>query len=201
MPELQERLDSLIADVVVPTLKPRGYRKRRLEWVRATDAAVHAITLQRSHGNAPDHLRLYVDVSAYVPEFARTIGQTVPADARTATPHYSRRFEDVCEWPAQWIDLEAWSDEDLHPAFHAALATLDEHLAGVVTPAALVDVLRAGDAGLDLDLFAWWCATGDRAGMEEQLATARSAFGAEERWPRLEAQFVRVADRYGVALG
>ncbi len=198
MPDLQDRLDTLIADVVVPTLKPRGYRKRRLEWVRVGDTAVHSIALQRSHGNAPDHLRFYVDVAAYVPAFARTIGQTVPADPATATPHYSQRFESVCDWPAQWVDLEAWDDADLHPAFRSALETLDAHLSALTTPEALVEVLTSSGAGLDLDLFAWWCARGDAEGMRQQLATAHATFGGEERWPRLRAQFDRVAERFGV---
>lgn len=199
MPDLQDRLDALIADVVVPTLKPRGYRKRKLDWVRVGETAVHSITLQRSHGNAPDHLRFYVSAAAYVPEFARAIGQSVPDDPAKATPHYSRRFEEVVDWPAQWIDLEAWDDADLHPAFRSAIEALDAHLATLTTPEALVRELAASGAGLDLDLFAWWCARGDVDGMREQVATARAAFGAEERWPRLLAQFDRVAERFGVA--
>lgn len=68
MSELEARFDALVAGVVVPALKPLGYRKRKLSWSRETPEAVHGITLQRSQGNAPDHLRFYVEVSAYVPD-------------------------------------------------------------------------------------------------------------------------------------
>jgi hypothetical protein len=200
MADLEDRFKALVKDVVTPTLKPRGYAKRRLSWVRTGDEALHSIGLQRSHGNAPEHLRFYVELGAYVPEFARTIGQAVPDDPAAATPQYQRRFESVCDWPGQWIDLESWSDAELHPAFEAALVVLDERLARITGPAQLVDALHQSGAGLDLDLFAWWCATGDSAGMAEQFETAHAGFGHEERWPRLYAQFERVAQRFEVPL-
>lgn len=199
MSELEARFDALVAGVVVPALKPLGYRKRKLSWSRETPEAVHGITLQRSQGNAPDHLRFYVEVNAYVPDFARTVGATVPDRLEKATPQYSRRFESVIDWPGQWIDLESWTDEDLHPAFDEALLKLDGHLAAIDTAPALAEALRSGGP-LNLDLFAWWCATGNTEEQAAQLAAAQAEFGQEDRWPRLLAQFERTAGRFGVVL-
>jgi hypothetical protein len=200
MADLEDRLDALVKGVITPTLKPRGYAKQRLAWTRKGSDTVQSITLQRSHGNSPGPLRFYVDVGAYVPAFARTIGATVPENLAKGTPQYQQRFEGICDWPDQWIDLENWSDEDLFPAFETALMVLDEHLAGIAGPTELAEVLRTSGSGLNLDLFAWWCATGDTDQISEQVATARAGFGHEERWPRLYAQFERVAEKFGVAL-
>lgn len=200
MSELDDRFDSLVRDTVAPLLKSRGYAKRKLSWVRRTEAAVHWITLQRSQGNAPDHLRFYVELAAYVPAFARTVGAVVPDDPTKATPPYRRRFEQVVQWPGQWVDLEDWDDASLAEALQHALGKVDEHLVALDGPEALVAAMRSAGSGLDLELFAWWCATGDTAGMADQLALAEAGFGQEERWPRLFAQFERVAARFGVAL-
>lgn len=200
MTDLDSRLTAFAARVITPELKPRGYRKKRWEWTRVTGDVVHSIGLQRSHGNSADHLRIYVNVSAYSAEFARTIGSAVPDDLTRATPQYVTRFEDVVTWPGQWIDVEEWTDEALDDAFAAALRELDAHLSRVVDGASLAAVLRESDAPLDTTLFAWWCATGDADAARQQVGDARERFGQEERWPRLYAQFERVAAPHGVAL-
>ncbi|VXB81438.1 hypothetical protein MICRO8M_60116 [Microbacterium sp. 8M] len=104
------------------------------------------------------------------------------------------------DWPGQWVDLESWSDEDLARAFGVALEQLDNHLAAITDARSLATAMAANSSGLDLDLFAWSCANDDQAAIAEQLATAKANSGAEERWPRLRAQFDRVAQRSGVSL-
>ncbi len=198
--DLDSRLTAFAARVVTPELKPRGYRKKRWEWTRVTGDVVHGIGLQRSHGNSADHLRIYVNVSAYSAEFARTVGSAVPDDLTRATPQYVTRFEDVVAWPGQWIDLEEWTDDALDDAFAVALRELDAHLSRVTDGASLAAVLRENDAPLDTTLFAWWCATGDQAAIRRQVQSAQERFGQEERWPRLAAQFERVATEHGVTL-
>lgn len=196
---LDARFDALVTHVVAPTLKPLGYRKKRLTWMRVTDEAVHEVTLQRSHGNASDHLRFYVELSAYVPAFARAIAKPVPDDITKATATYNRRFEEVTDWPAQWINLEEWTDDDLYPALTEALQTIAAHLAPLVTGEAMAAAL--GDLGpLNLDLFAWHVVDEDAGAIQSQLAAAHAEFGEEERWPRLRAQFDRTAARYGRTL-
>lgn len=192
---LEERFTALVSDTVVPTLKPRGYRKQRLVWTRTGDAVMHQIVLQRSQGNAPDHLRVYIELAAYSAEFARTVRATVPDDLAKATPQYTRRFESVAQWPAQWIDLEDWTDAELHPALTDALVRVDDHLAALRDAPSLADALRTRGP-LNLDLFAWSCATGDEDAIGRQLADAHAEFGVEERWPRLFAQFERTAARF-----
>ncbi|MEV5000377.1 DUF4304 domain-containing protein [Nocardioides sp. LML1-1-1.1] len=200
MAELEERLVLLVDQCVTPVLKPRGYRKRRLEWTRVDGDVAHRITLQRSHGNAPGHLRFYVEAAAYVGDFARRVGHTVPDDVAKATAPYTTRFERVTEWPGQWVDLEDWADDALHPAFRAAVEALAAHLEPVTHAEALADLLRAEAGPLNLDLFAWSCANGDEAAMAAQVARAEAEFGAEDRWPRLYAQLERTAERYGSAI-
>lgn len=200
MSDLEARLDALVRTSIVPALKPRGYAKRKLSWVRTRDGVAHWIVLQRSHGNAPDHLRFYVEVAAYSAEFATAVGSTAPEDLTKGTAQYRARFEELCDWPGQWVDLEAWSDEELAPAFGVVLAQLDDRLAAITDARSLAAAMTAGASGLDLELFAWSCANDDRTAIAEQLATAEANFGAEERWPRLRAQFDRVARRFEVDL-
>jgi len=197
MSELEARFDALVSGVVVPALKPLGYRKRKISWTRQTPAALHGITLQRSQGNAPGHLRFYAELNAYVPDFARAVGASVPAKPEQATAQYRRRFESVIDWPGQWIDLESWADDDLHPAFSGALARIHEHLDGIDSAPALAEALRT-TGPLNLDLFAWWCATENTEERATQLTAAQEEFGHEERWPRLLAQFERTAARFGI---
>ena len=197
MSELEARFDALVSGVVVPALKPLGYRKRKLSWTRQTPAALNGITLQRSQGNTPGHLRFYVEVSAYVPDFARAVGASVPDQPEKATAQYSRRFESVIDWPGQWIDMESWTDDELHPAFGGALARIHQHLDEIDSAPALAEALRA-TGPLNLDLFAWWCATGNTEERAAQLTAAQEEFGHEDRWPRLLAQFERTAARFGI---
>ncbi|GAD35750.1 putative acetylornithine deacetylase/succinyl-diaminopimelate desuccinylase [Microbacterium sp. TS-1] len=200
MTALEERLDALVANAVVPVLKPRGYRKKRLVWTRETPGVLHEVTLQRSQGNAAGHLRVYVEGAVYVAGFDEAIGRTAPSPLSRATPQYRRRFEDIVGWPAQWIDLETWSDDELVPRLHEAIGTLADHLERIDSAEGLALAKQESGAGLDLDLFAWWCAAGDDAARRAQLAQAHAGFGHEERWPRLLAGFVRVGERYGVAV-
>lgn len=200
MADLDSRLTAFAARTITRELKPRGYRKKRWEWTRVTGDVVHGIGLQRSHGNSADHLRVYVNVSAYSVEFARTVGATVPDDLTKATPQYVQRFEDVVAWPAQWIDLEDWADDALDDAFAPALREIDAQLSRVTDGASLAALMRQRDAPLDTALFAWWCATGDLPAARQQVSEARARFGQEERWPRLYAQFERVASDHALVL-
>lgn len=200
MTDLDDRVDALVAGAVVPVLKPRGYRKKRLTWVHESSSALREIVLQRSHGNTATTLRVYVEGAVYVPEFDRAIGRSVPDVLTAATPQYRERFEGIVGWPAQWIDLETWSDDQLIPRFRDAMVTLADHLEGIETAEALARVKRDAGAGLDLDLFAWWCAIGDEQSRDAQLAQATARFGHEDRWPILRRRFVEVADRYGATL-
>jgi len=194
--DLEARLTGLVNESVVPVFKSRGYRKSRLTWVREAPAAVHEITLQRSHGNDAEHLRFYVEVAAYVPEFARALGHSVPDSLSSGTPQYRRRFEEIVGWPQQWIDLESWRDEELRPRFRDAVDALADHLDRIVTAEELIAALKENSPGLDLDLFAWWCATDNVVERDAQYALAHERFGQEPRWPRLVAQFERVAALY-----
>lgn len=200
MTALEERLDALVADAVVPVLKPRGYRKRRLVWTREAPGMLHEVTLQRSQGNSTDHLRVYVEGAVYIAGFDEAIGRTVPSSLSRVTPQHRRRFEDIVGWPAPWIDLETWSDDELAPRLREAIAALADHFERIDSAPGLAAAKREAGAGLDLDLFAWSCATGDDAAREAQLAQAHAGFGHEDRWPRLLHQFVRTGERYGVAV-
>lgn len=198
--DLEARLGALVAEAVVPVLKPRGYRKKRLTWMRETPDAAHEIALQRSHGNGRDHLRIYIEVAAYVPAFDEAIGRSVPASMAAGTAQYRQRFEDVVDWPSQWIDLEAWSQDELVRRLREAMEILSDHLDAIRSADALAAAKLAVSAGLDVDLFAWWCVTANEAERTAQYRQALATFGEEERWPRLREQFATVATRHGLSL-
>ncbi|MDQ1206593.1 DUF4304 domain-containing protein [Microbacterium sp. SORGH_AS_0862] len=198
--ELEARLVALVAEAVVPVLKPRGYRKKRLTWMRETPDAAHEIVLQRSHGNGGDHLRIYIEGAAYVPAFDEAIGKSVPASMTAGTPQYRQRFESIADWPAQWIDLETWSHDALVPQLREAMEILADHLDAIRSADELAAAKLAVSTGLDVDLFAWWCVTGNEAERTAQYRQALATFGQEERWPRLRAQFATVASRHGLSL-
>ncbi|NKS79937.1 DUF4304 domain-containing protein [Rhodococcus hoagii] len=66
-----------------------------------------------------------------------------------------------------------------------------EHLAPGIGPHVTVTA--------DTDVFRYRLASGDVIGAREQFARARTEFGSEERWPRLEAQFRKAEAEYEIS--
>jgi len=140
---VEERFAVLVKDVFAATLKPRGYKKTGLRWHRRTPTAWHMIGIQRSSGNFGDHLRFYVNVGAYVDQVATINGQQLIDKPKEYQCHYSKRLENVVDFPHPWIDLEDWTDETLFPALAQALIATDKVLADIDSPEALRAKYRA----------------------------------------------------------
>ena len=199
---VEERLAVLVKDVFAATLKPRGYKKTGLRWMRRTPTARHVIGIQRSGGNIGEHLGFYINVGAYVDQFATIIGQQPIDKPKEHECQYYRRLENVVDFPHPRIDMEDWTDEALFPALTQALIATDKVLADIDSPEALVGLLSdpVMCGGLNFDLFAYRCATGDLDGIRAQYAASLSRFGSESRWPRLSAHFEQIAEQFGINL-
>lgn len=198
MSELEDRFAEAVA-AIGGVLKRHGFRKKRYVWTRVGDGAVHEIDVQRSHGNSADSVRFYVNARAYIAEFDRTIGRTVPDDLTRAHAQFETRFEEVSDWPSDRVDVER-DAEALTTALPATIEQVVAHLDEITDEASLARTLLDGGYVLDDGLFAWFCATGRSKEARAQFDAARRLFGAEDRWPRLAARFEETAQTYGVTL-
>ncbi|KTR94119.1 hypothetical protein NS220_10135 [Microbacterium testaceum] len=198
MSELEDRFTEAVA-AIGGVLKRHGFRKKRYVWTRVGDGIVHEIDVQRSHGNSAGSVRFYVNARAYVAEFDRAIGRTLPDDPTRANAQFETRFEEVSDWPTDRVDVERDADA-LGTALPAAIEQVVAHLDGITDAPSLARTLRESGFVLDDDLFAWYCATGRTDDARAQFGAARDRFGAEERWPRLAARFEEAALEYGISL-
>lgn len=198
MSEWEERFAGAVSSIG-GVLKPHGFRKKRFVWTRVGDGIAHTVDVQRSHGNTPGGVRFYVNASAYVAEFDRAIGRTVPDDLTRATAQYSTRFESISDWPSDRVDMERDADA-LGTALPEAIEQVVTHLDTITDAQSLARTLLDSGFLLDDDLFAWFCATGRTDDARAQFAAARDRFGAEDRWPRLAARFEETARTSGVPL-
>ncbi|WP_136586046.1 DUF4304 domain-containing protein [Microbacterium hydrothermale] len=198
MSEIEERFAEAVA-AIGGVLKGHGFRKKRYVWTRVGDGIVHEIDVQRSHGNSADGVRFYVNARAYVAEFDRAIGRTVPGDLTGANAQFETRFEEISDWPTDRVDVER-DAEALTTALPAAIEQVVTHLDGITDAASLARTLLDGGYVLDDGLFAWFCATGRSEEARAQFDAARRLFGAEDRWPRLAARFGKTAQTHGVTL-
>lgn len=57
------------------------------------------------------------------------------------------------------------------------------------------DIARFAVSDIDFDVFRYRLATGGKAGADEQYLRARSQFGAEPRWQRLDELFRQASAR------
>ena len=198
MSEIEERFAEAVA-AIGAVLKPHGFRKKRYIWTRVGDGVVHTVDVQRSHGNTAAGVRFYVNASAYVAEFDRAIGRSVPEDLTRANAQYSTRFESVSDWPSDRVDMERDADA-LGTALPAAIEQVVSHLDGITDAPSLARTLLDSGFLLDDDLFAWFCATGRTDDARAQFAAAGDRFGSEDRWSRLAARFEETALAYGIPL-
>ncbi|SEL72547.1 DUF4304 domain-containing protein [Rhodococcus maanshanensis] len=197
-PSAEEALATLLGESAVPLLKEYGFRKRKLTFTRERDGLVDVINLQRSAGNSHEAIRFYVNCGVYSAEFDRVIGRTPQQRPAEVDCQYRRRIEDIATGIGPHVTVHADTDvpavaEQLRAALTSALAVMGQ-LGGPD------DVAHSVGSDIDFDVLRYRLATGDESGAREQYLSALSRFGAEDRWPRLEEQFRRAADSYGVAV-
>lgn len=187
------RLTALIKDVIHPTLKPLGYRKAALVWTRELPGARHQIRVQRHAG---EHRGFYLELAASAPELQATIGERPPGTIiHVGDGVYCERFERVTDWPHPRYDfLPDTHDADVHELLRHCLCQADAILASITDAHRLAAAIQ--HRMLDLDLYAWWWATGNDEQRRSQFRRAQERFGPEDRWTRIQANFAQIDERY-----
>lgn len=197
-PESAERaFSSVVGTGIAPLLKSHGFRKQKLTFTRDRGGLTDVVNLQRSAGNSHESIRFYVNCGVYSAEFARVVGRVPQERPKEVDCQFRRRIEHLAPGIGPHVTVTADTDvsavaEQLRAALVAALDVLGE-LDG---PDA---VARAADSDIDFDVFRYRLASGDVIGAREQFARARTEFGSEERWPRLEAQFRKAEAEYEIS--
>lgn len=172
-------------DHVRSLLKGFGFRKRGLVFTRVRGDLTDVVTLQRSSGNAGGMVRFYVNCGVYSAEFASAIGDTVSERPREVDCQFRCRLDSLVPVAPQWYEIQ--DDEVAEPigaALAAALEIAVPALGAVTTADALADRISHGVA---TEAFRYRVATGDWESAREIYRSIREEFGAEDRWPRIDA--------------
>ncbi|MFG1783887.1 DUF4304 domain-containing protein [Rhodococcus oryzae] len=197
-PSAEHAFTTLLGESAVPLLKEQGFRKRKLTFTRERDGLVDVINLQRSAGNSHESIRFYVNCGVYSVEFDRLIGRTPQQRPAEVDCQYRRRIESIATGIGPHVTVHA--DTDVPAAADELRAALTSALAVMGQLRGPDDIARSVGSDIDFDVLRYRLATGDESGAREQYVRARSRFGAEDRWQRLEEQFRKAADSYDVAI-
>lgn len=197
-PSAEQVFATLLGESAVPLLKEHGFRKRRLTFTRERDGLVDVVNLQRSAGNSYESIRFYTNCGVYSPEFDRVIGRPVQDRPAEVDCQYRRRIENIATGIGPHVTVQA--DTDVPAVAGQLRAALTEALAAMGQLRGPDDIVRSVGSDIDFDVLRYRLAMGDESGAREQYLRARSRFGAEPRWPRLEEQFRKAADSYPVAV-
>ncbi|WP_231569594.1 DUF4304 domain-containing protein [Prescottella defluvii] len=192
----EHAFSSVVGTGIAPLLKEFGFRKQKLTFTRRRDGLVDVVNLQRSAGNSYESIRFYVNCGVYSAEFDRVIGRVPEERPKEVDCQYRRRIEHIAPGIGPHVTVTAGTDvpavaEQMRAALVAALDVMGR-LGGPD------DVAGAVDSDIDFDVFRYRLASGDDVGAREQFARARTEFGSEERWPRLEVQFRKAEAEYEV---
>lgn len=194
----EDAFASLLGSHIAPLLKERGFRKQKLTFTRRREGVVDVVNLQRSAGNSHESIRFYVNCGVYSAEFDRVIGRVPQERPKEVDCQYRRRIEHIAPGIGPHVTMAAGTD----------VAAVAEQVCGALVAALDVmgrlggpdDVARAAESDIDFDVFRYRLASGDDAAAREQFSRARTEFGSEERWPRLEAQFRKAEADYDVSV-
>ncbi|MBM4482072.1 DUF4304 domain-containing protein [Rhodococcus hoagii] len=192
----ERAFSSVVGTGIAPLLKSHGFRKQKLTFTRDRDGLVDVVNLQRSAGNNNESIRFYVNCGVYSAEFDRVIGRVPEERPKEVDCQYRRRIEHIAPGVGPHVTVTTDTDvpavaEQMRVALVAALDVMGR----LGSPD---DVARAVDSDIDFDVFRYRLASGDEVGAREQFARARTEFGSEERWPRLEVQFRKAEAEYEV---
>ncbi|MBP1161616.1 DUF4304 domain-containing protein [Rhodococcus sp. PvR099] len=197
-PSAEHAFATLLGESAVPLLKEQGFRKRKLTFTRERDGLVDVVNLQRSAGNSHESIRFYVNCGVYSVEFDRVIGRTPQQRPSEVDCQYRRRIESIATGIGPHVTVHA--DTDVPAAADELRAALTSALAVMGQLRGPDDIAQSVGSDIDFDVLRYRLATRDESGAREQYIRARSRFGAEDRWPRLEEQFRKAADSYDVAI-
>ncbi|MFE4499657.1 DUF4304 domain-containing protein [Rhodococcus sp. NPDC056743] len=198
-PTAEQSFATLLKESVVPLLKEHGFRKQRLTFRRERDRMIDVVNLQRSTGNSYESIRFYVNCGVYSPDFDRIIGKPEHQRPTEVDCQYRRRIENIASGIGPHVTVDAATDipasaDMLRAALTRALAVMGQ----LHRPE---DIARFAESDIDFDVFRYRLATNDKSGANEQYRRARSQFGAEPRWQRLDELFRQASDPHEFAVG
>ncbi|WP_307718215.1 DUF4304 domain-containing protein [Rhodococcus tukisamuensis] len=159
---------------------------------------VDVVNLQRSAGNSYESIRFYVNCGVYSAEFDRVIGRSPQEHPAEVDCQYRRRIESIAAGIGPHVTVNA--DTDVPAVADQLCAALTSALAVMGQVRGSDDVAGSVGSDMDFDVLRYRLATGDVSGAREQYLRARSRFGAEPRWSRLQEQFRRAADSCAIAV-
>lgn len=113
---------------LAPPLKEAGFRKQATRFRRAHGGCLQVIELQKSHGNAFDHLRFYINVGVAAPDLWVRFGGGVEAP-KAHECHASARYEQLLPGMPAHLDITPQTDV---AEMTAMLAGIARHLTGVL---------------------------------------------------------------------
>lgn len=192
----ERAFSSVVGTGIAPLLKSHGFRKQKLTFTRDRDGLVDVVNLQRSAGNNNESIRFYVNCGVYSAEFDRVIGRVPEERPKEVDCQYRRRIEHIA--PGVGPHVTVTTDTDVPAVAEQMWVALVAALDVMGRLGSPDDVARAVDSDIDFDVFRYRLASGDEVGAREQFARARTEFGSEERWPRLEVQFRKAEAEYEV---
>lgn len=172
-------------DHVRPLLKRLGFRKRALVFTRDRGGLTDVVSLQRSSGNSGGHVRFYVNCGIYSAEFATAIGDTASARPREVDCQFRCRLEKLVPGMPPWFEI---TDDEAAAAVGAEVSAGLEAGAGALGLVTTTDqVADRISGGVATEAFRYRIATGDWDSARRLYGSIRLEFGAEERWPRIDA--------------
>lgn len=195
---VEDAFDTLMRVSAVPLLKERGFRKRKLTFARERDGMVDVVNVQRSAGNGHRSIRFYVNCGVYSAAFDRIVGRNPRERPSEVDCQFRCRIEHLAPGFGPHVTVHA--DTDVHTAAEDMRAALTTALDAMEAMSSPDDIARAALSYIDFDVFRYRLATGDLAAARDQYARARAEFGAEDRWPRLVAQFREAEDVCAVSV-
>ncbi|WP_237174259.1 DUF4304 domain-containing protein [Prescottella equi] len=189
----ERAFSSVVGTGIAPLLKSHGFRKQKLTFTRDRGGLTDVVNLQRSAGNSHESIRFYVNCGVYSAEFARVVGRVPQERPKEVDCQFRRRIEHLAPGIEPHVTVAADTDVSaVAEQMRAALVAALDVLGALDGPDA---VARAADSDI---VFRYRLASGDVIGAREQFARARTEFGSEERWPRLEVQFRKAEAEYEV---
>jgi hypothetical protein len=198
-PTAEQSFATLIKESVVPLLKENGFRKQKLTFRRERDRMIDVVNLQRSAGNSYESIRFYINCGVYSPDFDRITGKPEHQRPAEVDCQYRRRIENIASGIGPHVTVDAETDIPetaglLRSALTSALTVMGQ-LHGPD------DIARFAESDIDFDVFRYRLAADNNAEAHEQYRRARSQFGAEPRWQRLDELFRQASNPYNFTVG
>ena len=203
----QERFRVLIATVVAPTLKTRGFSRNALTFVRRRAELIDVVNVQGSDRNGlPDRHSFYLNGAVLSATMCATLGIEVPARPRETDGLFRERAGVISGSGVDRIDITPEIDDGAVAAFvRDELSALLDLMDSLASTAALLDLVIERNGAAQSDEIAGYLArVGDRHRLEQYLTGLSSRLDGRPNWPviatRLRMAMGRSAPAEALAL-